>query len=84
MDSRAWIAILWPSFLLGGIVEAIFFTMFDPHELMVFGIPLDDMSKTGVYTVGFFVIWVTLALTCAATLWAYTRWDQVPPQQTLR
>jgi hypothetical protein len=81
MDNRAWIAVLWPSFLLAGVVEAIFFTLFDPHELLFFGAPVDHAGRLSVYTIGFFVFWLMLALAGAITLWAYTRWDKVPARR---
>jgi len=28
---KNWMVILWPSFLVGGIGEVIFFTVFDPR-----------------------------------------------------
>jgi len=33
------IFILWPSFIVGGIGEVLFFTVFDPRELYLFGEP---------------------------------------------
>jgi hypothetical protein len=81
MDSRALIAVLWPSFLLAGVVEVIFFTLFDPHELLVFGAPIDHVGRMSVYTLGFFVFWLLLALMSGVALWVYTRWDKVPAQR---
>ncbi len=81
MYSRACIAVLWPSFLLAGVVEAIFFTLFDPHELLLLGTPIDDAGRMSAYTIGFFVFWFALALASWAALWVYTRWDKVPPKR---
>lgn len=64
---RRAIWILWPSFIVGGIGEVIFFTVFDPQELYLFGEP-STLSRLGVYTVGFFLCWgfaaASSALTC--------------------
>lgn len=60
--------IFWPSFIVGGIAEAIFFTVFDPADLILFGHPVEEMSRTAVYSIGFFVFWLfgaaSSALTC--------------------
>jgi len=48
--------IVWPGFLVAGIAEAIFFTVFDPFELHFFGAPL-DLSRAAIYTMGFFGFW---------------------------
>ena len=59
--------ILWPSFIVAGAAEALFFTIFDPTELQFFGQPL-EVSRTAIYTVGFFLFWgfaaASSALTC--------------------
>ena len=49
-------AVVWPAFLVAGVAEFVFFTIFDPFELHFFGAPL-DMSRTGIYTMGFFGFW---------------------------
>jgi len=65
MKRAIWI--LWPSFIVGGIGEVIFFTVFDPQELYLFGEPT-TLSRLGVYSVGFFLCWgfaaASSALTC--------------------
>ena len=38
------ILILWPSFIVGGVGEVLFFTVFDPQELYLFGEP-SNLSK---------------------------------------
>jgi len=58
--------ILWPSFVVAGIAEAVFFTLFDPADLRLFGAPL-AASRTAVYTLGFFLFWLFAAASSAFT-----------------
>jgi hypothetical protein len=66
MKLQTWAWILWPSFIAGGIAEAIFFTVFDPMDLVVFGQPV-SWSRTAVYSVGFFAFWTVCAASSAFT-----------------
>ena len=50
---RKAIAILWPSFIFGGLGAVLFFSMHDPVELSFVG-PFEFGRKAG-YTVGFFL-----------------------------
>ncbi len=65
MQRMIWV--LWPSFIVGGIAEAVFFTLFDPLDLHLFGEPL-SLGRTAIYTLGFFAFWLfaagSSALTC--------------------
>lgn len=63
---RRLIWILWPSFIIGGVAEAVFFTLFDPMDLHIFGEPL-NLSRIGVYTLGFFLFWAFAAASSAFT-----------------
>jgi hypothetical protein len=58
--------VLWPSFLVGGIGEILFFTVFDPRELYLFGEP-STLSRLTVYSVGFFLCWAFAAASSALT-----------------
>lgn len=59
--------VLWPSFVVAGIAEGIFFTVIDPQELYLFGQPV-YFSKIATLSVGFFGFWAVCAasslLTC--------------------
>ena len=59
--------VLWPSFIVGGVAEGVFFTFFDPQDLAFHGEPL-EMSRVAVYSIGFFLFWAfaagSSALTC--------------------
>jgi len=59
--------ILWPAFLAAGIAETVFFTVFDPFDLHLFGTPL-DLSREAMYTMGFFGFWVLAITSSALTL----------------
>lgn len=61
------IAVLWPSFLVGGAGEVLFFTVFDPQELYLFGEPA-SLSRLAVYSIGFFLCWLFAATSSAFTL----------------
>ena len=67
MQARHLIYVLWPSFIVAGAAETLFFTVFDPYDLTVFGDPL-EASRTAIYSLGFFVFWAFAAtssmLTC--------------------
>ena len=64
--------ILWPSFIVGGIAEGVFFTLIDPQELYLFGEPV-HWSKTAVYSVGFFLFWIVAAASSAFTCFLQRR-----------
>ena len=58
--------VLWPSFIVAGFAEGIFFSLFDPRELHLFGEPL-GLSRLGAYSVGFLAFWVLGAASSAFT-----------------
>lgn len=64
--TRWLISILWPAFIVGGAAEAVFFTLFDPDDLHPFGESM-ELSRTAVYTAGFFLFWLFAAASGALT-----------------
>ncbi|MBI2752429.1 MAG: hypothetical protein HYX46_02785 [Betaproteobacteria bacterium] len=74
MKQAMWI--LWPSFLVGGIGEVLFFTVFDPKELYLFGEP-SSLSRLAVYSIGFFLCWLFAACSSALTCFLQRSADQV-------
>jgi hypothetical protein len=68
--------ILWPSFLVGGVGEVLFFTVFDPRQLYLFGEPV-SLSRLAVYSIGFFLCWGFAASSSALTCYLRRRADEV-------
>jgi hypothetical protein len=66
MTNRKLIWILWPSFLVAGAAEAVFFTIFDPSDLTFFGQTL-TWSRVATYSTGFFLFWAFAACSSALT-----------------
>lgn len=62
---QKWIAILWPSFLVASVETIVFFTLFDPH----FVFAEYEISRTGAYSLGFFLFWVFAILPSMLTLY---------------
>ena len=60
------VPVLWPSFVVGGLGEIAFFTVFDPKELYLFGEPT-SLSRLAIYTIGFFLCWMFAAASSALT-----------------
>jgi len=67
LSARRLMWIIWPAFLVAGVAEGIFFTVFDPFELHFFGAPL-DMSREAIYTMGFFGFWALCIASSALTI----------------
>ena len=58
--------VLWPSFVVAGIAEGIFFTVIDPQELYLFGEAV-HLSKIATYSIGFFGFWAVCAASSLMT-----------------
>lgn len=65
MQRLLWV--LWPSFLVAAAGEFVFFALIDPHDLQVFGVPLDS-GRMPIYTLGFFFFWVLTSAASALTV----------------
>jgi hypothetical protein len=63
--------ILWPSFVVAGIAEGVFFTVIDPQELFLFGEPV-HFSKIATYSIGFFGFWAVCAASSLMTCFLQT------------
>jgi len=62
------IAVLWPSFLAAIVASGLFFSAFDPDNLLPFGID-PGIGRLGIYTVGFFLFWLLMAISGIGTLY---------------
>lgn len=58
--------IVWPAFLMAGVLEVLVFAMVDPQDLRWFGNPL-DVSRQGIYTLAFFVFWAAISVAGSLT-----------------
>jgi hypothetical protein len=76
MTSRKLIWILWPSFIVAGAAEAVFFTIFDPNDLTFFGMAL-TWSRVATYSMGFFLFWAFAACSSALTCFFQRTADQI-------
>lgn len=66
MGMRRWMWVLWPAFLVAGVLEMLVFALVDPQELHWAGQAL-AMSNEGIYTLAFLVFWALVAAACALT-----------------
>ena len=67
LTARRIMWIVWPAFLVAGVAELVFFSVFDPFDLHFFGAPL-EMSRQAIYTMGFFGFWGLAIASSALTL----------------
>jgi hypothetical protein len=65
--SRIAMTILWPSFLMAGVLEALVFVVVDPGELRWFGGPALDWPVQAVYSVTFLIFWAMISTAGAMT-----------------
>jgi len=58
--------IIWPSFLVAGVAEILFFAVIQPQDLYFFGQPV-NFSPLATYSIGFFAFWAICAASSLAT-----------------
>lgn len=77
MKYRLLIWILWPAFLVSVLAEGLLFSMIHPSELLFFGHHL-DISDEGIYSIGFFIIWIFCTLSSGLTAYVLPENDYDP------
>ena len=73
--------IIWPAFLMAGVLEMLVFGMVDPQDVHWFGMPL-DWSRQGTYTIAFFVFWAIMVEVNRCPLTPTQRPDGCPKQES--
>ena len=58
--------ILWPAFIIAGILEMLVFAWVDPSTLIVAGLPLDEKA---IYSLSFFVFWGFVSTAALLSHW---------------
>jgi hypothetical protein len=61
------LSILWPSFLMAGVLEILVFAVLDPSDMRWFGGPPVEMSRMAIYTVTFLIFWGVISVSGAIT-----------------
>jgi hypothetical protein len=64
--------VLWPSFLVAAAANGLYFTLVDPHDLTIFGQPV-EASREVAYTIGFFAFWAIAVASSALTVYLARR-----------
>lgn len=75
--------IIWPSFLVAGIAEVVFFTIVDPQALYLFGQPV-SFSRLATYSIGFFGFWAICAASSMATCFFQRSGRDINAETTVR
>ena len=61
MWTRRLMWIGWPAFLAACVMEVLVFAAFDPQDMQWMGQSI-ELSRTGIYTLSFFVFWALFAV----------------------
>jgi len=59
--------ILWPAFVMAGVLEMLVFAVVDPGSLHWFGSDAIEWSRNTVYSVTFLIFWGVIGLSAAVT-----------------
>ena len=59
-------SIAWPSFLAATAMTGLFFSFFDPQDMLLFGEPI-ELSRRETYGLGFMAFWAFSALASGMT-----------------
>ena len=54
--------VLWPAFLMAGVLEMLVFALVDPGTLRWFGESPVSLAPSAVYSLAFFVFWAVITL----------------------
>ena len=78
--TRAALQVLWPAFLMAGVLEISVFALVDPSELHWPGGAMIDVSRQAVYSLAFLAFWAVVAVASAITAVLMQAVDTDPTQ----
>lgn len=58
--------VLWPAFLMAGVLEAVIFAQVDPSDLWVS--EHLGLSRQGIYTLSFLVLWLVISIAASISV----------------
>jgi hypothetical protein len=70
--ARLALSILWPAFVMAGVLEALVFVALDPTALRGLGIDAMGLSASAVYSLSFMIFWGVIATSGAITQLLHT------------
>ena len=62
------IAVLWPSFIVAIVASGVFFSAFNPKDLVPFNLDI-DISPLAAYSIGFLLLWIIAIVSSLGTLY---------------
>ena len=62
------IAVLWPSFIVAIVASGVFFSAFNPKDLIPFNLDI-DISPLAAYSIGFLLFWIIAIVSSLGTLY---------------
>ncbi len=66
--TQQFISVLWPSFAMAIVASGVFFSAFDPVDLIPYNLDI-DISPVAAYSIGFFLFWLLCILSSWGTLY---------------
>jgi len=72
-------SIVWPAFLMAGVLEVLVFALVDPADLRWFGGASLGLSNLAIYSLAFFVFWLVISLAGALTALLVNTPEARPP-----
>jgi len=69
--ARVAMSVLWPAFLAAAAMNALFFSLVDPADLVVYNMPV-EIDRLAAYAIGFMVCFIFASLSSFMT-WSLSR-----------
>ncbi len=69
---RTVLTILWPAFVMAGVLEAVVFLVVDPADLYGVGGMFIGWPAVAVLSVSFVLFWAVIAMASAISVWLST------------
>ena len=72
--TQQFISVLWPSFAMAIVASGVFFSAFNPRDLVPYNLDI-QVSPLAAYSIGFFLFWLLCIFSSWGTLYfAITNW----------
>jgi hypothetical protein len=62
------ISVLWPSFIVAIVASGVFFSAFNPRDLIPYNLDI-EVSPLAAYSIGFFLFWLLALLSSLGTMY---------------